>query len=74
MTFRNADATMRRSKRVWRSACRRLAQDWQASIASAEAWRLIGHIRTLIGRLHISTPGLSNFEAGSWVCDGQNHC
>ncbi len=32
----------------WLGRCRRLAKDWEASIASAEAWLLIAHIRILI--------------------------
>jgi transposase len=41
----------------WRGRCRRLAKDWEASIASAEAWLLIAHIRIMI-RL------LARFNAG----------
>jgi transposase len=35
----------------WLGRCRRLAKDWEASIASAKAWLLIAHIRFLIRRL-----------------------
>jgi transposase len=41
----------------WLGRCRRLAKDWEASIASAEAWVLIAHIRIKI-RL------LARFNAG----------
>jgi transposase len=43
---------------TWLGRCRRLAKDWEASIASAEAWLLIAHIRVLIRRL-------ARFYAGS---------
>jgi transposase len=36
---------------AWLGRCRRLAKDWEASIASAEAWLLIAHIRIMIRRL-----------------------
>jgi len=29
---------------AWLGRCRRLAKDWEKSIASAEAWPLIAHI------------------------------
>lgn len=35
----------------WINRCRRLAKDWEASIASSEAWLLIASIRQLSGRL-----------------------
>lgn len=37
--------------RRWLGRCRRLAKDWETSIASAEAWMLIAHIRILTRRL-----------------------
>jgi transposase len=43
---------------AWPGRCRRLAKDWEASIASAEAWLLIAHIRIMIRRL-------ARFYAGS---------
>ena len=36
---------------AWLGRCRRLAKDWEASVASAEAWLLIAHIRIMIRRL-----------------------
>jgi len=36
---------------VWLGRCRRLAKDWEKTIASAEAWLLIAHIRLVTRRL-----------------------
>lgn len=36
---------------AWLGRCRRLTKDWEKSIASAEAWMLIAHIRMLMRRL-----------------------
>jgi transposase len=36
---------------AWLGRCRRLAKDWEKSIASAEAWIIIAHIRILTRRL-----------------------
>lgn len=36
---------------AWLGRCRRLAKDWEKSIASAETWMLIAHIRILTRRL-----------------------
>jgi len=36
---------------AWLNRCRRLAKDWEKSIASATAWILIAHIRTLTRRI-----------------------
>ena len=36
---------------AWLNRCRRLAKDWEKSIASAEAWAIVAHIRTLSRRL-----------------------
>jgi putative transposase len=36
---------------AWLGRCRRLAKDWEKSIASAEAWVYIAHIRILTRRL-----------------------
>lgn len=36
---------------AWLGRCRRLAKDWERSIASAEAWLLVAHIRLLTRRL-----------------------
>ena len=36
---------------AWLGRCRRMAKDWEKSIASAEAWMLIAHIRILTRRL-----------------------
>lgn len=36
---------------TWRGRCRRLAKDWDKSIASAEAWINIAHIRLTTRRL-----------------------
>jgi transposase len=32
---------------AWLGRCRRLARDWEKTIASAEAWVLIAHIRRM---------------------------
>ena len=36
---------------AWLGRCRRLAKDWEKTIASAEAWTWIAHIRLLTRRL-----------------------
>lgn len=36
---------------AWLGRCRRLAKDWEKSIASAEAWIMIAHIRLITRRL-----------------------
>jgi transposase len=36
---------------AWLGRCRRLAKDWEQSIASAEAWAFVAHIRLLTRRL-----------------------
>lgn len=36
---------------AWLGRCRRLAKDWEKSIASAEAWILVAHIRLVTRRL-----------------------
>ena len=36
---------------AWLGRCRRLAKDWETTIASAEAWVTIAHIRVLTRRL-----------------------
>lgn len=36
---------------AWLGRCRRLARDWEATIASSTAWTLIAHIRILVRRL-----------------------
>jgi transposase len=36
---------------AWLGRCRRLAKDWEKSIASAEAWILTAHIRIVIRRI-----------------------
>lgn len=36
---------------AWLGRCRRLAKDWEKSIATAEAWMLVAHIRLLTRRL-----------------------
>jgi transposase len=36
---------------AWLGRCRRLAKDFEATIASAVAWTLVAHIRTLTRRL-----------------------
>ena len=36
---------------AWLGRCRRLAKDWEKSIASAEAWIFVAHIRLLTRRL-----------------------
>jgi putative transposase len=43
---------------LWLGRCRRLAKDWEASIASAKVWLLIDHIRFMI-------RCLARFHAGS---------
>ena len=36
---------------AWLGRCRRLARDWEKSIASAEAWVFVAHIRLLTRRI-----------------------
>lgn len=36
---------------AWFNRCRRLAKDWEASIASAEAWMFISSIRRMTRRI-----------------------
>ena len=36
---------------AWLGRCRRLAKDWEKSIASAEAWITIAHIRLVTRRI-----------------------
>ena len=36
---------------AWLNRCRRLAKDWEKSIASAQAWILVANIRLLTRRL-----------------------
>ncbi|MGM0586765.1 MAG: transposase, partial [Pseudomonadota bacterium] len=36
---------------AWLGRCRRLAKDWERSIASAEAWIFVANIRLLTRRL-----------------------
>jgi transposase len=36
---------------AWLGRCRRLAKDFEATIASAVAWALVAHIRILTRRL-----------------------
>jgi putative transposase len=36
---------------AWLGRCRRLAKDWETSVASAEAWIFVAHIRLLTRRL-----------------------
>lgn len=38
-------------KFTWLNRCRRLAKDWEKSIASSQAWILVAHIRTLTRRI-----------------------
>ena len=39
---------------AWLGRCRRLAKDFEATIASAVAWALVAHIRTLTRRIILS--------------------
>jgi transposase len=36
---------------AWLNRCRRLAKDWEASIASSQAWLLIASIRLMTRRI-----------------------
>ena len=36
---------------AWLGRCRRLAKDWEKSIASAQAWLLVSHIRRVARQL-----------------------
>lgn len=36
---------------AWLNRCRRLAKDWEASIASSEAWLVIASIRRMTRRI-----------------------
>ena len=33
---------------AWLGRCRRMAKDWEKTIASAQAWRLVAHIRRVM--------------------------
>jgi transposase len=41
---------------AWLGRCRRLAKDWETTLASAEAWILVAHIRLLTRRIARSRP------------------
>ncbi len=45
---------------AWLGRCRRLAKDWEASIASADAWTLVAAIRR--STRHIAREMAQNFE------------
>ena len=45
---------------AWLNRCRRLAKNWEASVASAEAWMFISSIRRMTRRI-----ASSNFESGT---------
>ncbi len=47
---------------AWLGRCRRLARDFETTIASAVAWLLIAHIRTLIRRLRKSLKSNTPFR------------
>ncbi|MGQ0446602.1 MAG: hypothetical protein ACT4O2_16145, partial [Beijerinckiaceae bacterium] len=49
----------------WINRCRRLAKDWEASIASPEAWLLIASIRQLFRRLARLASANTQFNYGS---------
>jgi transposase len=36
---------------AWLGRCRRLAKDWETTLASVEAWVLVAHIRLIARRL-----------------------
>jgi transposase len=36
---------------AWLGRCRRLAKDWETTLASAAAWVLVAHIRLITRRL-----------------------
>ena len=36
---------------AWLNRCRRLAKDWEASIASSEAWMVVSSIRRMTRRI-----------------------
>jgi transposase len=46
---------------VWLGRCRRLAKDFEASIASAEAWILVASIRLLTRRVAVTRPAATTF-------------
>ena len=52
---------------AWLGRCRRLAKDWEKSIASAEAWILVAHIRLVTRRLARYCYVQWSFESGSKV-------
>lgn len=49
----------------WFGRSRRLAKDWEKSIASSEAWMLVAHIRLLTHRLTRHCYVSWSFKAGS---------
>ena len=46
---------------AWIGRCRRLAKDWETSIASSEAWTLIASIRRLSRRVARQAEGPTEF-------------
>ena len=49
---------------AWLNRCRRLAKDWEKTIASATAWILVANIRLLIRRLGAPRRRVSLVEEG----------
>jgi len=52
---------------AWLGRCRRLAKDFETSIASAEAWIMIAHIRMLTRRLAMYRNRWSFFESDTHI-------
>ncbi|MER8880145.1 transposase [Mesorhizobium sp. M0684] len=50
---------------AWLGRCRRLAKDFEATIASAEAWIFIASIRLMLRRM-AAPRRASSFESGSY--------
>jgi hypothetical protein len=52
---------------AWLGRCRRMAKDWEKTVASAEAWILIAHIRRVTRLLARAEHLIGNFESDSQI-------
>ena len=52
---------------AWLGRCRRMAKDWEKTVASAEAWILIAHIRRVTRLLAGAEHLIGNFESDSQI-------
>jgi len=55
---------------AWLGRCRRLAKDWERTIASAETWLLVAHIRRVTRLLARTCYYAETFESDSEGSDG----